>query len=191
MPQGGLGISGGLSTDLRRGQVHPVAALKHEDSAPPALAQPKPVRKQPSAEAIDAKRKALSKVDPSSGGDLGDDEDEELGKRARSRSPRGKTKPVDTPRPVADMLRVDSQGNVSPAIKNIDSAFANLAVSPPQDERLGILVDEPSPERPSLTPPTIFEPAPGNDTTEIDMDATPTPHAGGYFDPEGTTPKAL
>ena len=98
MPQGGLGIMGGLSTDMRRGQMHPIAALKHEDSAPPTFAQTNLVRKQPSAEAIDAKRKALSKTIITGGGELGDDEDEELGKRARSRSPRGKTKPIDTPR---------------------------------------------------------------------------------------------
>ena len=98
--RGGLGIAGGLSTDMRRGIIHPIAALKHEDSAPAALtlAQTKPVRKQPSAEAIDAKRKALNQVRTGGGGDLGDDEDEELGKRARSRSPRGKATAIDTPR---------------------------------------------------------------------------------------------
>ena len=95
---GGLGITGGLSTDLRRGVMHPIAALKHEDSAPPSLADTRNVRKQPSAEAIDAKRKALGKSKMSGGGELGDDEDEELGQRARSRSPRSKPRPIDTPR---------------------------------------------------------------------------------------------
>ena len=91
---GGLGITGGLSTDLRRGTMHPIAALKHEDSAPAALNEMNPMKKQRSAEAIDAKRKALTKFQSGGGGDLGDDEDEELGKRTRSRSPRGKSKAI-------------------------------------------------------------------------------------------------
>ena len=97
-PYGGLGISGGLSTDMRRGAVHPIAALKHEDSAPAVLHGARFIRKQPSAEAVDAKRKALAKAQGVGGGEFGDDEDEELGKRARSRSPRGKAKAVSSPR---------------------------------------------------------------------------------------------
>ncbi|KAL9089565.1 MAG: hypothetical protein Q9159_002443 [Coniocarpon cinnabarinum] len=190
MPQGGLGISGGLLTDMRKGQMHPVAALKHEDSAPPVLAQGKPIRKQPSAEAVDAKRKALSKSSTGGGGDLGDDEDEELGKRARSRSPRGKTKPIDAPRPVAEMLRADSQGDVSPAVQDLDVNFANLAVSPPREDSLSVSIEETPRQHSSLTPPAFFSPRPGHETTTFDMDATPTPQGQGYFDPEGPTPKA-
>ena len=88
------------------------------------------------------------------------------------------------------MLQADSHGDISSVGPDIDSAFANLAVSPPQDERLGILVDESSPQDTSITPPLLFSPRPGHMTAEIDMDATPTPQGQGYFDPEDETPRA-
>lgn len=171
---GGLGISSGAAHDMPRGPMHAIAALKHQDSAPTGLAAQE-IRKQPSAEIIEAKRKAFGK-ERNAGGDVGDDEDEELGlARARSRSPRLKSLIPGGSQLSAEMMRTNSHGSVISVISSASPTC--LAFSPPR----GNDIEQTS--HPSImTPPVVFPLKPGHESKDIDMDATPTPDKGGQFD---------
>ena len=87
------------------------------------------------------------------------------------------------------MLRLDSHGDISPIVNDLHTSFANLAVSPPHDERLSVQVDE-TPTKKTLTPLAFFSPRPGHRSIGFDMDMTPTPKTDEYPDLDGPTPKA-
>lgn len=170
---GGLGISSGFGREMPRGPVHAIAMLKHQDSAPPGLISQE-IRKQPSAELIEAKRKALNK-ERRQGGDWGDDEDEELGLgRARSRSPRLKTS-HEVPPTSAEMLRTDSQNSVVSVISS--ASPTKLAFSPPRANDI-----EQTHHQSATTPPVIFPVQSAQDSNVVDVDATPTPNSSRFED---------
>lgn len=92
---GGLGITRSLDQASKQAGIgHPLPHLEHQSSAPAALSgesdQPAP-RRQPSNEAIQAKRRSLEKVRHESAAESGDDEleEDELGRApVRQRSPK-------------------------------------------------------------------------------------------------------
>ena len=184
----GLGISETLDDEPRlQGIAHAMAALTHQDSAPAGLESIE-VRKKPSAELIEAKRRARLQ-EHQGGGDLGDDEDDELGNvRARSRSPLGKYTPVSSSKLSAEMMRTDSQSSV---ISVIESPSTPAKSGNPDRERDMNESPESRGHLSATTPPVRFSPRLGDTSKEIDMDATPTPQTNPSFSPfeDDFTPK--
>ena len=176
----GLGIVHvGQGAPHAGGVSHAFAALKREDSAPAKL-DPGEVRKRPSAELIEAKRKAQNK-EKSGGGDFGDDEDEELGNtRARSRSPKAKNqRPHSSSKLASELMRADSSGSIVSMVQNPQPDH-NFATSPPLDDMIRGSIEDHDHDVSATMPPEIFPKHAGDSSIDIDMDATPTPHT---YDP--------
>ncbi|KAK1020178.1 rim15, signal transduction response regulator, partial [Friedmanniomyces endolithicus] len=175
--------------------------LQHEVSAPAKLGTApshhqhqgdQPLRRQPSSEAIEARRRSLEKsgLDSSSAAaDLGDDEDEELGGTtlARQRSPMRQGSAKRASKLGTEMMRTNSQGSV---ISNEDVVAASQkeaavrAGSPTLEEfppvpapapAVHSIAEDPAAEVEAsgrLTPPEAFRPGQKGDRIEvIDMDA--------------------
>jgi len=190
---GGLGISGDAQSEKKnldeKFLVPRPPALIHEQSAPAALESSRsPVLKKNAVELVTAKRRS-HELRRQESGNAGDDEDEELGNaQVRSRSPKKKL-PSGSSKLAQEMLRTNSQES------DISADGANSVV---RDKSIPRSITE-QPEGPEelvgpakvveanghLTPPQLFPLAPGNDTQEIDMDATPRPQ-GGDQDPDPT-----
>ncbi|CAK4031521.1 Serine threonine- kinase cek1 [Lecanosticta acicola] len=186
---GGLGIShsskGDSANSKRSGIVGPpVPHLVEQASAPAALSAPEPrvPRKQPSNEAIQAKRRSLEKVRHESAAESGDDEDEELGHfQVRQRSPKRHVKR--SSKLGIEMMRTNSQGSV---ISSEDVISPKLPISPTTAANLeeDAIAEDPAAEEAEnetelgkLTPPEFFPQKPGDGHAEvINMDAaTPKP----------------
>ncbi|KAF2773237.1 hypothetical protein EJ03DRAFT_265161 [Teratosphaeria nubilosa] len=184
---GGLGISHNLAASPEPdGKPLPHSTpplLHHEASAPGPLETPTTslLRKQPSIEAIQAKRRSLERGRHESAAESGDDEDEELGNiSVRHRSlqrPAKRQSKLGT-----EMMRTNSQGSVISLedIVAIQNAHKNDSEKP---------VAEPIQEDPAelqanghLTPPVLFPPRPGDHTETIEMDRPVSPKA----DPDAT-----
>jgi len=198
---GGLGI-----TDHDSSRVKPTSHHMHHPSAPAILASietsssavPPTPRKQPSMEAIQAKRRSLEKVRQESAAESGDDEDEELGNiQVRQRSPSKRNAGKRTSKLGTEMMRTNSQGSV---VSSEDLLSPNAAITPrspraaaatPASPMLNDDLLHPGSPVPSggLTPPEIFPRKPGHHAEIIDMDAAvePTPKDQGEVD---STPKA-
>lgn len=195
---GGLGISSALpaSPEPDRGSPRSPFMLHHEVSAPARLGTtdfPVP-RKQPSLEAIEAKRRSLDKSRHESAAESGDDEDEELGniQASRQRSPKRPAKR--TSKLGTEMMRTNSQGSVI----SVEEFVALRAIE--NDTATHTIAEDPAAEVEAsgkLTPPEFFPRQPGDRTENIDMEgdgispgdpeATPKPHHESDQDP---TPKA-
>jgi len=200
---GGLGISDPVSdSKLKFGAPR----LEHHGSAPAALGSeassssastPIP-RKQPSMEAIQAKRKSLEKVRHESAAESGDDEDEELGLlMVRQRSSIGgsnggggannsnnnssnsaKRHVKRSSKLGTEMMRTNSQGSVVSSedlLSPQSAAEAGLLRNPPRGAGSG-----------GLTPPEIFPRQPGHMAAVIDMDAAVIEEVDGVGDVEKT-----
>ncbi|GAB7342401.1 hypothetical protein MBLNU457_g0615t1 [Dothideomycetes sp. NU457] len=189
---GGLGISGDSQND--RYQDGKFLAprpprLVHEQSAPAILESARPASiKKNTTEVVTSKRRS-HELRRQASGNAGDDEDEELGNtQVRSRSPK-KKQPSGSSKLATEMLRTDSQGSVISA-EEVDGVMRDKSVprsvmeepeGPPELVGPAKVVEANG----HLTPPQLFPMAPGNDTKEIDMDATPRPQ-GGDHDPDPT-----
>ncbi|KAK5127164.1 hypothetical protein LTR85_008525 [Meristemomyces frigidus] len=198
---GGLGISSTLTAspepEMSKGFPQRPPMLQHEVSAPASLGTadlPVP-RKQPSLEAIEAKRRSLDKSRHESAAESGDDEDEELGniQVSRQRSPKRPAKR--TSKLGTEMMRTNSQGSV---ISVEDFAAMEAADEP----AVHAIMEDPAAEVEAsgkLTPPEFFPRRPGDHIENFDMDgdsvspgdpeATPRPHHSNEPDPD-PTPKA-
>ena len=84
------------------------------------------------------------------------------------------------------MLRTDSQGAITSHVHDTTPSFADLAGSPPQDDKLSIQIDTPV-RRTTITPPTVLPANPGHQVIDIDMDATPTPNDDAHFELDSPT----
>ncbi|KAI9653110.1 MAG: rim15, signal transduction response regulator [Alyxoria varia] len=183
----GLGISETASkSTMPRSLAHALPALTHQDSAPANLNAGGGIRKMPSAELVEAKRRAQQR-ERIHGGESGDDEDEELGNaRARSRSPRAKElqQAQQSSYLSTEMMRSDSQNSVVSVIGSPE-ATRSLAPLSPQDvepsiEGGGAREDLLSPHGShfsAMNPPFLFSPHAGKGPKEFDMEATPTPQS--------------
>jgi serine/threonine-protein kinase RIM15 len=173
---GGLGISNTISNTVTaepksdKDMPRPPAALLSQASAPPDLGVPEHAvpRRQPSMEAIEAKRRSQEKTRHESAAESGDDEDEELGQiQARQRSPRRNVKR--SSKLGTEMIRINSQGSVIYA-----DDFPSTSAATTSEQELSIM-EEPAAEVEAvggnLTPPQIFPLLPGDNTKVIDMDA--------------------
>ncbi|KAI4120428.1 MAG: hypothetical protein LQ338_007028 [Usnochroma carphineum] len=179
----GLGIisSAEESAPQDRPFLHPgLPHLLHLNSAPPDFDLRTP-RKQRSVEAIKAKRENNEK-NRQECADLGDDEDEELGKsQSRARSPQSKT-----PRGSklgTEMMRTNSRGSVTsecgpstvaPLQKAKHEDGAAIPPSVPPILETGIEGELSA----TITPPEIFEKEAAGGTAmvvDMDVDATPRP----------------
>ncbi|QIW96950.1 hypothetical protein AMS68_002468 [Peltaster fructicola] len=171
---GGLGISGTSSPDEQR--MPPVLPpfppqLKPQVSAPASLeSQERVPRKQPSTEAINAKRRSLEKGRYESAAESGDDEDEELGHNyVRHRSPKRRAKRAS--KLGIEMMRTNSQGSV---ISNDDALALQKSIDTAQQ-----LLDQPAAEVESkghITPPELFPKQPG--AGQVELVAIDTSKAG-------------
>jgi len=198
---GGLGISS-PEPDVKA-LAHAPPMLHHETSAPAKLGTPDVPgpRKQPSIEAIQAKRRSLEKGRHDSTAESGDDEDDELGNNSqvRQRSPRRPSKRAS--KLGTEMMRTNSQGSVislDDAVAIQHAAKAATVVDPAEHT----ILEHPAAEVEAsgkLTPPEIFPRQPGDHTEVIDMaardpadpEATPKPSSqeAALPDPD-PTPKA-
>jgi serine/threonine-protein kinase RIM15 len=173
---GGLGISNTISNTVTaepksdKDMPRPPAALLSQASAPPDLGVPEHAvpRRQPSMEAIEAKRRSQEKTRHESAAESGDDEDEELGQiQVRQRSPRRNVKR--SSKLGTEMIRINSQGSVTYA-----DDFPSTSAATTSEQELSIM-EEPAAEveaaAGNLTPPQIFPLLPGDNTEVIDMDA--------------------
>ncbi|KAK5117715.1 hypothetical protein LTR62_005139 [Meristemomyces frigidus] len=184
---GGLGITKHFSTspepepDTHHHHNAPIPQLHHESSAPARLVTPSEpaLRKQPSSEAMQAKRRSFEKNRGESAAESGDDEDEELGNITvqRQRSPKRSTQKR-TSKLGTEMMRTNSQGSVV----SVDEALAVQTQKESQrhgshSESLAAfsIAEEPASEVDAsgkLTPPELFSPrSVGHHTELIDMDA--------------------
>nr|POF12968.1 serine/threonine-protein kinase ppk18 [Quercus suber] len=200
---GGLGISSTLSAspepDIGNLMTNPrPPALGHQESAPANLEtqeHPGP-RKQPSMEAIQAKRRSLERGRHESAAESGDDEDEELGNiNFRQRSPRRHAKR--TSKLGTEMMRTNSQGSVVSNDELIISSSAPAALS----ENSCHVPETIAESSGTLTPPEVFPRQPGHHAEMIDMDAqvatlstdpdtTPKPHHSQDLPDPDPTPRA-
>ncbi|KAK3112200.1 rim15, signal transduction response regulator, partial [Teratosphaeriaceae sp. CCFEE 6253] len=183
---GGLGISKHLSMspepEWQRATYTP-PTLQHEVSAPAKLSTPSDppaLRRQPSSEAIEAKRRSLEKTRHESAAESGDDEDEELGGMtlaSRQRSPKRAGSTKRTSKLGTEMLRTNSQGSVI-SVEDIlavkQDARASGRCSPVGDPTVHSIAEEPAAEVEAsgrLTPPEAFMPRQAGGHVEvIDMD---------------------
>ena len=132
--------------------------------------QSKPLERQRSAEKIKAKRDGLLKK-RFQGGESGDDEDEELGRK----SPMGKG--PRTSKLGVEMMRTNSRGSVISASDGPREGKTSPASS--------IAEEGPEKQYPAtITPPEIFPRAVGDAVAEVDMDVTPRVGAGERGDGE-------
>ncbi len=156
-------------------------------------------RRQPSIEAIEAKRRSLEKGRLESAAESGDDEDEELGNmHLRTRSPRRSVKR--TSKLGTEMMRTNSQGSVITA-DELPSASSEHAAGQPREAPIAELPAAEVEASGHLTPPTVFPREPGDHSEVIDMDAgvgndvsvdpdaTPRPQQQLSMDPD-PTPRA-
>ena len=183
----GLGISEVASKPtMPKNLAHALPALTHQDSAPANLNVGGEIRKMPSAELVEAKRRAQHR-ERIHGGESGDDEDEELGNaRARSRSPRAKEvqQAQHSSYLSTEMMRSDSQNSVVSVIGSPE-ATRPQASSSPHDVKPSIEVGRSEEELLSphgshlsaVNPPFLFSPHAGQGPKEFDMEATPTPQS--------------
>ncbi|TKA44730.1 hypothetical protein B0A54_04681 [Friedmanniomyces endolithicus] len=199
---GGLGISKHLSLspepEWHKAPLYTPPTLQHEVSAPARLGTPSthhqgdpPLRRQPSSDAIEARRRSLekSRLDSSSAAaDLGDDEDEELGGTtlARQRSPMRQGSAKRASKLGTEMMRTNSQGSVisneDVIASQKDAAAVGRGGSPTLEESSSVpapavhsIAEDPAAEVEAsgrLTPPEAFWPGQKGDRIEvIDMDA--------------------
>lgn len=164
---GGLGItSPGADGRKSLGQGSAPHLLQQE-SAPASLGSGETLapRKQPSMEAIQAKRRSQEKGRQESAAESGDDEDEELGNvQVRQRSPRRNVKR--TSKLGTEMMRTNSQGSVI----SYEDLTSNKAVETPASQSIA---EEPAVEVEAtghLTPPELFPRQPGHHSEIIDME---------------------
>nr|POF26092.1 serine/threonine-protein kinase rim15 [Quercus suber] len=200
---GGLGISNTLSVSPEPDaskvvMPHRSPTLSHQESAPADLATQENAgpRKQPSMEAIQAKRRSLERGRHESAAESGDDEDEELGNiNFRQRSPRRHAKR--TSKLGTEMMRTNSQGSV---VSNEDLVVSSSAPAGLLENSCNV------PETiaeggGTLTPPELFPREPGYHAEVIDMDAhltaaatdpdvTPKPHHSQDLPDPDPTPRA-
>ncbi|EME49790.1 hypothetical protein DOTSEDRAFT_68549 [Dothistroma septosporum NZE10] len=190
---GGLGITRSLDQASRK---EAAPHLEHQLSAPATLpnesSHPEP-RKQPSDEAIRAKRRSLEKVRHESAAESGDDEleDDELGRAPlRQRSPKRHVKR--SSKLGTEMMRSSSNGSV------ISSEDLLSAAGPRTPSAEHAIIEESSADMAAastgrLTPPVTFPPAPGHHIEDIYMyaatseDSTPKPQHIGHPDPDPTS----
>jgi serine/threonine-protein kinase RIM15 len=173
---GGLGITNTVTEEPKSDKNMPQPpTLIEQSSAPPTLDthEWRAPRKQPSMEAIEAKRRSLEKTRHESAAESGDDEDEELGNmHLRARSPRSNVKR--TSKLGTEMMRTNSQGSV---ISGEDMAPPLQQVMSAPMETMPILEDPAAEVEAAgkLTPPTVFPLEPGDHCEIIDMDAALAP----------------
>lgn len=213
---GGLGITKHFTTSpepelSRTTPFPPPPPLPQESSAPAKLETPdEPVlRKQPSSEEMQAKRRSLEKVRHESAAESGDDEDEELGSItiSRTRSPkRGSAKR--SSKLGTEMMRTNSQGSVVSvedviAVQKESKAAAGLGLEDlpaahPIMEESAAEVEASG----RITPPESFTAGQVGDRVEVvdmaeqqpktaepDLEATPRPQHVHEPDPD-PTPRA-
>ena len=197
---GGLGISNNASgitaEPEEKGSLSPPpppAALSQQVSAPAALESPAEEtenaepRRQPSMEAIEAKKRSLEKVRHESAAESGDDEDEEIGNSShvRYRSPARQRKEKRASRLGIEMMRTNSQGSV---ISNEDIAALKESSAKAAEsgiEEAGTIKEEEHEHDPDtnehfssasaadierfghLTPPVVFPQVPGHKSTNV------------------------
>ncbi|KAK5691629.1 rim15, signal transduction response regulator [Elasticomyces elasticus] len=206
---GGLGISKHLSLspepEWHKTPAYSPPTLQHEVSAPAKLGTPSTepaLRRQPSSEAIEAKRRSLEKVRHESTAESGDDEDEELGgsQISRQRSPKRQGSTKRASKLGTEMMRTNSQGSV---ISVDDIATVQKDARSEYTGVHSIAEDSAAEVEASgrLTPPEAFRPGQAGDRIEVidmdaasssllmDADATPRPHHSHELDEE-PTPKA-
>ncbi|KAK3675590.1 rim15, signal transduction response regulator [Recurvomyces mirabilis] len=180
---GGLGITKRLTSPEMDSTSPPrsMPTLQHETSAPARLTTPAEpsLRKQPSQEAIQAKRRSFEKGRQESAAESGDDEDEELGNITvqRQRSPK-RTSTKRTSKLGTEMMRTNSQGSVV----SVEDVLAVQKESKNFSDELPAafsIAEEPAAEVEAsgrLTPPELFSPKTvGHHTELIDMDAATLP----------------
>jgi serine/threonine-protein kinase RIM15 len=199
---GGLGISEEDIEDADTKLLDPTAAMAqliHQESAPPILESPRPMKKR-SSEAITTKRRSLEAKKHESA-ESGDDEDEELGdKQVRTKSP--KAKPKTSSKLGTEMMRTNSHGSVVSVDATCVPADLGPAAHPPtisenrfaEEQAVEMPLDDDCPEGPqvSVTPPEVFSPEPEEQievepevttpkplTTPENQDPDPTPRATG------------
>jgi serine/threonine-protein kinase RIM15 len=198
---GGLGISNNASgitaEPEEKGSLSPPpppATLTQQVSAPGALETPAEdatenaePRRQPSMEAIEAKKRSLEKVRHESAAESGDDEDEEIGNSShvRYRSPARQRKEKRASRLGIEMMRTNSQGSV---ISNEDIAALKESSAKAAEsgiEEAGTIKEEEHEQDPDhhenfssasaadverlghLTPPVVFPQVPGHKSTNV------------------------
>ena len=195
---GGLGITeyaGSIDDTKNIGQTLEVPVAREQElsqTSAPVVLENTTIRKQRSAEMVGAKRRILETRRHESA-ESGDDEDDELGGRIRTKSP--KSRPKSSSKLGIEMMRTNSRGSVI----SVDDVIADttLASSPPpaiSEERIaeeneGLLRTDDFPPV-SLTPPEIFPRAPGTAVQDIKME---TPKASTKQDSESDpdpTPRA-
>lgn len=199
---GGLGISNSVPTAAKEFKIAPrVPSLVSQTSAPASLAAPEsPVpRRQPSIEAIEAKRRSFEKDRHESPAESGDDEDEELGNiQVRARSPKRNIKR--SSRLGIEMMRTNSQGSVVSTEDMVISREAERAAVEPSSPSDRTIAEESAAEVEAaghLTPPVIFPRGTGGGHAEVidmdrdgrevdDADATPRPQHLPDSDPDPT-----
>ncbi|KAJ4296297.1 rim15, signal transduction response regulator [Kalmusia sp. IMI 367209] len=142
----------------------------HGASAPAAL-EASTIRRQRSAELVDAKRRVIETRKHESA-ESGDDEDDELGNvNVRAKSP--KTRPKSSSKLGIEMMRTNSRGSVI-SVEDVAANESTLPSSPPPV----ISEDRSAEERENmaqvpaatLTPPEIFPRAPGKEVAEVEID---------------------
>lgn len=159
--------------------------LPHEVSAPAAL-ESATIRRQRSAEQVGAKRRLLETRKHESA-ESGDDEDEELGHTAATKTRSPKTRPKSSSKLGIEMMRTNSRGSVISVETDMCASASEcaLASSPPPaitedaaaEEREANLHTPDVPHM-SLTPPAISPadmgtPKQGDGTATPDPDPTP------------------
>ncbi|KAF2480481.1 hypothetical protein BDY17DRAFT_284340 [Neohortaea acidophila] len=209
---GGLGISSEPKIDeaLPDGprliaQSSAPAALGTPDAEEPT-ADPPQLRKQPSSEAIEAKRRSIEKQrqESSSTAESGDDEDEELGHlrstRTRTRSPRRVIKR--SSKLGTEMMRTNSQGSV---VSTDEIGGAGATLDPSSSEKTHVagglseldstacpIIEESAAEveaEGKLTPPMLFPREPGDHAVVFAMDSAAEEGRGSNADDVDVTPK--
>ncbi|KAK5149897.1 hypothetical protein LTR04_006925 [Oleoguttula sp. CCFEE 6159] len=164
---GGLGITEEPTAEPSMKSMMP--PLIQQNSSPAAIGvETTASRKQPSTEAIMAKRKSID-ADRHESADSGDDEDEELGDvQVRERSPKGRSM---RSKLGTEMLRTNSQGSVVSAEDLC--TFQPIVNSPPPAISEDVIAEQQEEGHGTITPPELFPRIPGDKVETIDMDATP------------------
>ncbi|KAJ4986021.1 hypothetical protein SVAN01_08499 [Stagonosporopsis vannaccii] len=170
--------------------------LPHEVSAPAAL-EAATIRRQRSAEQVGAKRRLLETRKHESA-ESGDDEDEELGHTAATKTRSPKTRPKSSSKLGIEMMRTNSRGSVISVETDMGASASEsaLASSPPPaitedtaaEEREASLHTADVPHM-SLTPPEMFPASPGQDSVELDI-GTPKQGDGAATPDPDPTPRA-
>ena len=179
---GGLGITNTVTAEPKSDKNLPHAPLlTPQTSAPPILGSADDwhvPRRQPSMEAIEAKRRSLEKTRNESAAESGDDEDEELGNiQTRTRSPKRNVKR--SSKLGIEMMRTNSQGSVISA-DDIAATSREISASGVTEGYFmgGALADTTILEEDAaeveaqgkLTPPVLFPMVPGDHVEVVGMD---------------------